>query len=238
MTSDAINMEKKMSNIVASQLPFATAITLTKTAQKIMNDEKREMRRVFDRPTPYTTRAVFAKPANKKDTPIMSEVAFRFTATKGTVAEGYLRPHIKGGMRPVKRHERHLRANNILREPMLTAPAKDAPLDRYGNIPAGVYQSILSELGAAAYADTNNQSITKRSRRRKRVRGYYVARKNGRTVGVRQQTGGSSKKILNFITPPMYQPRFDFYGVARKRVNLSLQNTFKYYLKQAIKTAK
>ena len=237
MTSDAIKMEKKMSNIVASQLPFATAITLTKTAQKIMNDEKREMRRVFDRPVPYTMRAIFFRPANKADKIIKSEVAFREFAGKGTPAYKYLMPNIKGGMRGAKRHERQLRANGILQEPMLTAPAKDAPLNRYGNISGATYQSILSEVGAAFYA-SGNQSMTKRSRRRKRVRGYYVAKKNGRTVGIRQQTGGESKRILNFIKPVSYQPRFDFYGVAQKRVDLSLQNTFRYYLKQAIRTAK
>jgi len=237
MTSDAIKLEKKMSNIVASQLPFATAAALTKVAQKVMTDEKREMRTVFNKPTPYTMRALAIRPASKDDKIIKSEVFFREFAGKGTPAYKYLMPNIKGGMRGAKRHERQLRANGILQEPMLTAPAKDAPLDSRGNISGAVYQSILSEVGAAFYA-SGNQSMTKRSRKRKRVRGYYVAKKNGRAVGIRQRDGSQNKRILNFIKPVAYRPRFDFYGVARKRVELSLESTFKYWLKRAIRTAR
>ena len=237
MTSDAIKIEKKMSNIVASQLPFAIASTLTSVASKIMADERREMRRVFNAPTPYTLRALAIRPALKDAKVIKSEVFFREFAGKGTPAYKYLMPNIKGGMRSPKRHERQLRMNGILQEPMLTAPARDAPLNKYGNIEGGVYQSILSELGAAFYA-SGNQSMTKRSRKRKpKVHGYYVVKKGGRAVGVRKREGTQTKRILNFIRPVSYQARFDFYGVAQKRVDLSLQSTFRSRLRTAIRTA-
>ena len=239
MTSDAIKLEKKMSNIVQSQLPFATAAALTKVAEKVMADEKREMRRVFDQPTPYTMRAMAIRPARKDAQIIQSEVFFREFAGKGTPAYKYLMPNIKGGMRSAKRHERALRANGILNPPMLTAPARDAPIDSRGNIAGGIYQSILSEVGAAFYA-SGNQSMNKTGRRRKKkIRGYYIAKKGGRAVGIRQRISKEeSRKILNFIQPVAYQPRFDFYGVAYKRINLSLESTFKYWLNRAIRTAR
>lgn len=238
VTSDAIKLEKKMSNIVQSQLPFATAAALTKIAQKVMADEKREMRRVFDQPTPYTMRAMAIRPASKDAKIIQSEVFFREFAGKGTPAYKYLMPNIKGGMRSAKRHERALRAHGILNPPMLTAPARDAPIDGRGNMAGGIYQSILSEVGAAFYA-SGNQSMNKTGRRRKKkVRGYYVVKKGGRAVGIRQRDGANTKRILNFIKPVAYQPRFDFYGVAHKRIDLSLESTFKYWLKRAIRTAR
>ncbi len=49
------------------QANFAVALGLTRTAQDVKRDTERHIEQVFDRPTPFTKRGVFIRPARKSD---------------------------------------------------------------------------------------------------------------------------------------------------------------------------
>src|ERR1035441_633525 len=78
---------------VLRQLPFATAKALTRTAQLIKAAEVDEMRRVFDRPTPWTLNSVFITPATKDN--LIARVWLKQDAAKGTPAAKYLLSEIR-----------------------------------------------------------------------------------------------------------------------------------------------
>jgi hypothetical protein len=49
------------------QIPFVIASSLTKTAVKVKPEIRKEMERVFDRPTRYTLNSIFVQQAKKQD---------------------------------------------------------------------------------------------------------------------------------------------------------------------------
>ena len=47
------------------QINFALAVALTKTAQTLQAQQYGEIKKVFDRPTPYSLNSLYVKPATK-----------------------------------------------------------------------------------------------------------------------------------------------------------------------------
>jgi hypothetical protein len=237
ISDDITRLSNRLSNIQRQQLPFATALAMTRTAQGLLREQKKEMRRSFQKPVPYTMKAIAYQPADKKDEVINSRVFFRQFSGKGTPAYKYLEPNIFGGQRGQKRHEKIL--SNKLGGTIFTAPASDAPVNAAGNITGGNYTRILAAVQAFNEVGYTSNATTGSKKRNKSVRGYYVAHKNGKAVGIRQRTGGSNKKILNFFdTPPTYSKRYDFYGLGERYVAKNLPRNFKSALRQAIRTAR
>ena len=168
---DITKLSNRLSNYQRKQIPFATALALTRTAQGMRREQQRTMRRVFDKPVPFTVGnserggSLAFQPANKKDPVPESRVFFTEFAGKGTPAYKYLTPQIFGGPRRQKRHE--IALSNKLGQKIYTSPGADAPLLRNGNISGGQYTRIL-----AAVEALGESSSTERSRTRNRgVRG-------------------------------------------------------------------
>lgn len=63
--SDIGEMRRLLTDLERRQLPFATARALTLTARDAAGDVTREIGSAFDRPTPFTQRAVAVKAATK-----------------------------------------------------------------------------------------------------------------------------------------------------------------------------
>lgn len=228
------NIQKVINNlnrVQSKQIPFATAMALTKTAQGLMNEQKRELRRSFDRPVAYTLKSLAYQPADKRDVPIKSRIFYREFAGKGTPAYKYLTPNIKGERRRQKRHERLL-SGKIGRK-IYTAPAAGAPVNAAGNLTGGYYTKVLSQL--QAFGETGFRA----NARRKGSQGFYIAFKGGRAVGVRKREGAQSRKILNFTdAAPNYRMRYDLYGSSDKYVSKKLVGNFRKALRFALKTAR
>lgn len=66
ITSNLDQFRGHVRSKVQGQVPFATAKALTRTAQDAKKNTEKRMRRVFDRPTPYTMRGVFTQSASKR----------------------------------------------------------------------------------------------------------------------------------------------------------------------------
>jgi hypothetical protein len=106
-----------------SQLPFATAKALSDTAIDVSKAETKAIEDVFDRPTPFTKRAIGYKRATKAT---LSARVF----VKDVQAE-YLGIEITGGTaRPKKR--------------ALVIPARGLRLNQYGNIPRNKIRTLLA----------------------------------------------------------------------------------------------
>ena len=216
-------------------LAYAAAQTANHLALAVRDAERREMERVFDRPTRWTlnsTRITYAR----KSRPI-ARVWLKDEAFKGTPATRYLAPQIFGGERSIKRFERALQHAGILPTGWLAVPGEAADLDAYGNMSRGQIVKILSWMGAFG-EQGYRANITQEGRRRrerysarKRGVGYFAVtplRPDPRTAhltpGVYKRTTWRADRavvstiepVLVFVKSASYAPRYDFFGVAER----------------------
>lgn len=124
---------------------YALARALTKTGVRVNGAEVELMKESFDRPTPYTLKSLFLKPATKKT--LAAHVWVKDDrAGSGTPATKYVLPNIVGGKRNVKRFEVALQRAGHLPAGWITVAGQGARLDQYGNVSSGQIIQILSQL--------------------------------------------------------------------------------------------
>jgi hypothetical protein len=192
---------------------FAQTVALTRTARATSLHLGGVIKRVFDRPVPFTQNAVTWLWATADK--LMLDVFVRFNAGKGTPASKYLRAQVYGGERAQKRSEVALAQSILTRDVMgnrgYWVPGPGVKLDAYGNVPGSTMRRILSELKVAG-----DQSMTARSRKRnKRYRAerYFIPTKaSGLAPGVWVERAGRIEPALFFVHSPRYSQRFDFFG--------------------------
>lgn len=245
LTFDTKLLKQRFDAIGSKQLPFAMALTLTRTAQVMQTHEKIEAKFAFDRPTKFTLESVFIRGATKRN--LEAFIFLRDEASKGTPPVKYLAPEVYGGQRRVKRFERALQAAGILGRDEATVPGQLAKLNQYGNITAGTITQILSFLRASP---DPMQNRTKDPGRRKRKPKEFFAghiRKGGRAFGdegpraIFQRKGGRAIPILLFV--PLadidYEKKFDFFGIIEQVLDRGeLRKQFKLAMREARRTAK
>lgn len=235
-----IDIRHNMADVAAklrgmeSRLPSIQALALTRTAQDVKAAEVALMGRVFDRPTPFTLKALFLKAATKTD----QRAVVWLKDGYGTKAH-YLLPQIAGGARPMKRFEERLRIIGAMRADERAVPAAGARIDSYGNMERGQIIQVLSQLSADVVAGHNsNATNSKRSKAKRAQVQYFLAGYERSTFGskrygrgsvrqhlprgvwLRRQTawGSAVKPVLLFVRGTNYSKRFDFYGTASATV--------------------
>jgi len=236
------------------QVPFALARALTKTGQDVRDAQRKEIVRVFDRPTPYTRNSVYLKPATKQK--LQAEVWLK----DGNRPSHYLLPQIEGGDRPLKRFEARLVRAGYMQPTERAVPAAGARLDQYGNISRGQIVQILSQLKTAAvvgdYSDATN---SKRSRAKREREAYFVSRgpgswtgrgawKNGlksqhlpRGIWVRRSFGAlgtAVKPVMLFVSRVHYRPRYRFFELADRVVQQNFGRHWDESWDLALRTAR
>ncbi|VAW65663.1 hypothetical protein MNBD_GAMMA11-1865 [hydrothermal vent metagenome] len=65
--SNLKQLTKNLSEIAEKQIPFAMALTLTRTVRSAQRSEKIAMNRQLDRPTPFTQRGLAIERATKNN---------------------------------------------------------------------------------------------------------------------------------------------------------------------------
>lgn len=254
MAADLLRVSVDPDNVLARQftaleqknLPFAVMQAANNTAFAVREEWKRQMPRVFDRPTALTQNAILYRKATKQN--LVAEVYVRDEAFKGTPPARYLMAQVKGGQRLMKPFENRLAAQGILPAGMHAVPGKGVQLDAYGNIPGGVMNRVLSQLGAR-FDPAQNETETSRGRRQKRdakkTRGDYFAT-NGKRGGLRPgiyqriRTGFGSGVaiILAFVRRATYQPRYRVYDLAERLHQKQFKFQFERELAKAVQTSK
>ena len=235
---------------IGKQARFATAVALTRTAQDVKADLRREMQRTFDRPTPYTLNSLFLSPATKA----RLEARVFFKDDFGTRPH-YLLPQIEGGERPLKRFEQLLLQRGVLYRGERAVPGQGAKLDSYGNMSRGQIVQIISQLGAFNLAGASqNATNSKRSRAKRAKVRYFYARKGESRVGAgswkhgdktqhlasgiyAKTAGGDITPVLIFVGGAKYTPRFKFYPVAGATIARVFPAHFERELIKAIQTS-
>lgn len=238
---------REMATIANDQVPFATALALTRTAKLAEEAEVKEIKDVFDRPTPFAQNSVYTKTATKRD--LVAYVAIKSDAGKGTPAEKFLSAEIKGGSRVAKRFEVALQAVGAMPPGYRAMPGSAAKLDGYGNMSRGQIVQILSYFKAfpeqGHHANITDKRRTKLARGTKSKVGFeFFAVKPGETghllPGIYQRFkfghGSSIKPIIIFVDGALYHAIFDFGYVAASTTAKQFPQQLRIAFADAIRT--
>lgn len=248
------------------QVPFATAVALTRTAQEGQAEMRRAFVAKFDRPTPYTLKnALFIKPATKAKLEAQFGVkdAGALQKSGGLSPADILGHHFTGGVSRSARYEQAFRRIGMLGINEDIVPADRLPeLNQYGGVPPGLivrllsYFSAFGEQGFKANATaqtraklakrTDKNTKGKRASKYVRINGvvYFYSSGAGRTAhlarGIWAKTGVHGvdiRPILMFVDRANYRKRFDINDFAQSAQRNFAQH-FDTALTNAMRTAR
>jgi hypothetical protein len=187
---------------------FARTVALTRTARATSEFLGQEILRVFDRPTPFTQRAVTWLWATADKQAV--DVFIRTFAGKGVPASKYLYAEIMGGARRQKRSEVALQ--RLMGNRGFWVPGPGLTLDAYGNVPGSSIRRMLSDLQVAG--EQNTKAAGKRRNKRLGRDIFFVPKPGSKLApGVwLRRANGSIAPALFFVTHANYKQRFDFFG--------------------------
>ena len=219
-TGSIADVIASMKDVPARVVPYAASTGLTRTAQiAAAKDLPDAMRRVFDRPTPFTLNSLFVKPANKDE--LVARVMVKNTASRGVVPEKFLFPEVEGGARLEKGFERALRYGGWLKSGERAVPGDGMPLDSYGNVSGPAVRSLLATL------EKPGGGKSAKGKRKGRYKDGIFAGVINSTNGIWQRDGRKLKPLFIFTTkPPLYRARLDFGGIALKTANTHFKTEF------------
>lgn len=204
-----------------AMLPYVAANTLTELGRATQDRVPIELQRRFDRPTPYTLRAVKVEFANKNK--LRSVVGFPASEeASGKSKNEFIRPGALGtSSRRQKRTEYLLTQKGYLPAGWITVPgshSKRTLLDGFGNIPGSIYKQIIQSLQIRP----KGRAVSKASQRRAASLGvasefFAVAPgtnklgKNGGYLpaGVYRRTRKGLQQYLLFVKRASYEKRID-----------------------------
>jgi len=217
---------KKTLATLAGQLPFATSVALNKIGAEALAEQKLEMQRTFDRPTPYTLGALYKTKATKTDLETRTRIKSPNPAEPSQTQQRYVGVQIFGGQRKDKASERILRSRGLLPAGYQMVPGAGLRLDRYGNVSGAAVQKILASL-----LSDYSTIVTPRA-------GTVVIGEVGGTKGIWQVQRSKWKPLFIFVKRPDYERRLDYYGVSERTYRSRWRAVFGEAVDYAIRTAR
>jgi hypothetical protein len=233
------------------QVAFATSRALNAAAFKATQETKKEMKRVFDNPTPWVMGSVrYVKSTKSK---LEASVDFDFWGNKqGVTVSHVLRAEIFGGQRKLKRHEIALQRAGVLPPGYAIVPGDAALRDQFGNMSAGQIIQIISwfkAFGEQGYRSNMRDGGKRLARDNKKTgaRGFayfLLKQKRGKLLpGVYQRVsfggiGTAVKPVMIFVPIPKYKRALDFYGVAERAAVAEFNAQFPKMLEEAMRSAR
>lgn len=214
ISSDADKVVGLLDKMQTKVFPKALKDAANELGRIVHEGMKGEMKKRFDRPTDWTLGSLKFKEATTFKPEVNIWLKDQFT--KGTAASQYLDPQIRGGSRHLKRHELKLIAANIMPADMYAVPAKNAPLDGYGNMPVDIINRILGDVRA------NGDQTPKASYRKRKgwkKTNYFFA--GGKKYSMHLRPGiywnlnGLIVPVLIFTRSPQYTIRYPFYEIGK-----------------------
>jgi hypothetical protein len=221
-------LDKTLANLrgMQKQVKFAAAVALTRTAGKVRDAMPAVMERELDRPTSFTKRGMFVKPARRDD--LQAVVGFMDRQA------GYLKYQIAGGTRTPTSRGIKLPGN--------------ITLNSFGNIPKG----LIDKLKQSAQDGTLGRGIAKKLGAGNRRKGaapiqLFYGKPTGRgwekaPMGIWRRVPGNPGKLVPVIvfedTPARYRPRFQFARAAMDVVRREWDKQFAAAFDQAMRTAR
>lgn len=249
---------------VPGQAQFAIRLGMNRTAVKARTAVVNEMKKVFDRPTPWVINSLRVAIATKAKP--FAELAFK-DKFGGFGISGHpnvesgrsmIEPHVYGGTRHFKVMEVRLLRSGLLPAGYNAVPGAAAKLDGNGNMSPGQITTLLNVLGAyteAGYNKADYRTVKRLAKGGLKSSQYgqygfvYWVKKVGSTTarslhlqpGVYQRVstsfGTTLKPVLIFVKRANYRQRLDFYGIAQATIDKEWPGEFSKAFDEAMSTA-
>jgi len=217
-----------MGNLVMRQMPFAAAKSLTLTAKTLVEQNKRDMPNLFNKPVPWTLNAFFFMPARKNN---LRAVVKRKNRGGGSNVppnrQNYLEVQDSGGGRKPKAFESALRGRNRNAAPFRYAlPTRNTRLTAAGNMSRASISKILTQV-----SQPNSKMFVPKST-------HPLALRAGNGVFERQSKKRVVKRLHLTNNVPSYRARFNFDSRMRKYARKAYPAILRRELRQALLTAR
>jgi hypothetical protein len=248
--SDFSQVYSMLDDIERKQLPYATARGLTMTIKDANEELVKQMSSRFDRPTPWTLKGTYIKPATKTNLTASVEIKSD-KLNAGAAAIDWLAHEIYGGQRILKRFEQLLIRANRMPSGTYLVPAKSMPLDQYGNVSRGEIQRVIADLSAQPFdasANSTKGSRQRRARSRTKRAVFYFSTypSNQKTShlkpGIYQRTllgfGSSVRPAFLFVSKAQYRVRLPFDEIVANKAKERWPIRFEEALAIALATAR
>lgn len=193
----------------ASQVPWATAVAVNKIGERAIDQVKSDMRRVFDRPTPWVINSIRLRRATKANPVATLQFRDRWNGGDESTMVG---PHLFGGDRGYKAMETRLYRAGMLPQAWKVVPGSGARLDAYGNLHRGQISQLLNVLGTYREAGYNKADDRTRARL---AAGNAKRNQYGFTYWVNPAEGSGRRRHL---LPGVYQRFTTGFGTSLKPV--------------------
>lgn len=217
---DRSGFDAKMAAL-RNQIPFATVLGLTRTAQGVKDDVTAAIKKIFKSVVPYTARAVYFRKATKQS--LVAEVGILPKQAK------YLYREIVGGPRDPA-IEKFLAP--ILPAGYFVVPTAFTKVTGSGKPSLAWLRKLVNDLGP------NPSSLIKRRTRRAAFKPFLVPPGQKLHPGIWATQGTQTIPLLLFVKQPRYTAKFDFYRIAEASARARFPREFRAALKQALATSR
>lgn len=189
----------RMDDAGKRHMPFAMAKALTQTARQTAAAETAHINAIFDKPTPFTQRAVGVTPATKAT--LSTRIFVKDVQAK------YLLPEATGGRRGFKTFEEKFATDGV---PQIALPGPGVQLNQYGNISKAKIMRIVK--------DTSTYGVNKRF-----FKGVPKGHALPAGVYARANNNTHITALLTFATDAVYKKRFEFSAVANDTITANFE---------------
>jgi len=225
LRTDFSRMERALQVVASRQIPFAAARALNDIARSSGNSINAHMGEIFDRPTPFTSRAVIAPRALAA-----SREHLVATVTVRPIQQKYLLHEEIGGTREPAENTRKQATALVL-------PGRGLLLDQFGNIPRGTLKTLGRQAKPsrrskkAAAAVSSSQSVA-----------YLPANAPGNKAQIggffQRREGHGLTRLTLFETTTHYTPRMHYRDRVAQVARAEWPAAFRRRLAEAIATAR
>jgi len=228
--SNSKQVNAKLSNMVARQMPFATAVALTRTSQTLLEQNQRDIPMIFQSPSRWAKGAFTIITAKKNNPRTFVLRKDKVTGTSTNVApsrQNYLEVQQTGGGRNPKAFERAITVRGKGAAGFRYAtPTRDTRLNAHGNMTRGAVNKILdgvTQKGGKFFIPKSDHPLA--------IRG-------GDGVFERMAKNKVKKRLHLTNAIPSYRPQFRFFKRLNRYGRIAFPKIFRTELRNALRTAK
>lgn len=231
------DVQRQLDRLSREQMPFASAVAITRTAKAVERALGAELRENLENPTPYITRSTFSTSAKKQD--LNATIGVRDQASRGASPAQYVQEHFTGSARGMKPYEVALQSIGALPKGMRAVPGAGIKRDRFGNPSAKDVQELIGALRRGV-------SVFKGRGKRTLLTGWFVRMPGDPRRQVQHIEPGIWRRINReaiipaflFIDEATYTKRFDLRKTARTVIDQVFEAELSKALDQAVRTAR
>jgi hypothetical protein len=204
----------RLNDVARNQAPFAIAKAMTATVRQAKAAEEAHIVATFDKPTPFTQRAVAFSGATKRN--LQASVFVKDVQAK------YLEAEAEGGRRKFKSFEEQFADGGQTRAAL---PGRGVTLNQYGNITKAKIKAIAR--------DVNTSGKAKR---------FFSGKPKGHALppGIYTRTNNNKQitPLLVFATEAVYQKRFKFTEIGTATISAQFEANMVAAWAEAVRTAR